>query len=93
MGLRGFLLLSVGSLGVPIDLYGSMGCYRRLWSPCVSQWVPMGFYGVSVGPYGSLWVCGMLWGSMGSLCGLYEVAVWSLWVSMGSYGSLWVYGM
>ena len=64
MGLRGFLLLSVGSLGVPIDLYGSMGCYRRLWSPCVSQWVPMGFYGVSMG----------LWDVMG----VYGVPMWSV---------------
>uniref|UniRef100_A0A8C2SL35 Nitric oxide synthase-interacting protein n=1 Tax=Coturnix japonica TaxID=93934 RepID=A0A8C2SL35_COTJA len=55
---------------ITIDLYGTL-------------WVPMGLYGVSMGPYGFLWVpMGFyvsLWGPYGSL-----------WVSMGPYGFLWV---
>uniref|UniRef100_A0A8C3LZU1 Uncharacterized protein n=1 Tax=Chrysolophus pictus TaxID=9089 RepID=A0A8C3LZU1_CHRPC len=92
------------SLWVPIGLYGvSVG---SLWVPMGSLWVFMGFCGVPMGPYGSLWVSmglyGFLWvpmGLYGSLCvpmGLYG-SLWvsvglygSLWVSMGRYGSLWV---
>ena len=65
--------------------------------------VPMGLYGVSMGPCGFLWglygslrvSMGYVWVSMGTY-GLYGVSMGpcgSLWVSMGPCGSLWgLYG-
>lgn len=97
---RGYGMCGEGGWGVGF-LWGlSMGLYGALWFPiglCRSlygaPWVPICLCGVSRSSYRSLWVYGVLQEAMESLCGLSEVAVWSLWVSMGSYGSLWVYGM